>query len=119
MPGGGFIRLLDKSFKNLLDLAGDHILALELLQNLLTAKAVFGIFPANTVNNDDIEIYADADRKNVNVQFVTLRQQSKKKGSSLRPNPPRLTQNWPSATARRIGSSMSSATKARCWSGSK
>lgn len=38
MPGGGFIRLLDKSFKNLLDLAGDHILALELLQHLLTAK---------------------------------------------------------------------------------
>jgi len=38
VPGGGFIRLLDKSFKNLLDLAGDHILALELLQNLLTAK---------------------------------------------------------------------------------
>ena len=55
------------------------MLAKVLNDNLLTAKAVFGIFPANTVNNDDIEIYADADRKNVNVQFVTLRQQLKKK----------------------------------------
>src|SRR5512145_874483 len=29
----------------------------------LTANAVFGLFPANTVNSDDIEIYADDSRK--------------------------------------------------------
>jgi 5-methyltetrahydrofolate--homocysteine methyltransferase len=55
------------------------MLAKVLNENLLTAKAVFGIFPANTVNDDDIEIYTDAERKNVNVQFITLRQQLKKK----------------------------------------
>jgi len=47
-------------------------------QNLLTAKAVFGIFPANTVE-DDIEVYADEERNEVNTKFVTLRQQTKKK----------------------------------------
>nr|WP_255421333.1 methionine synthase [Lutibacter sp. HS1-25] len=55
------------------------MLAKVLDEKLLTAKAVFGIFPANTVNDDDIEIYADAERNKVNVQFVTLRQQAKKK----------------------------------------
>ncbi|MEX1381903.1 methionine synthase [Lutibacter sp.] len=55
------------------------MLAKVLNENVLTAKAVFGIFPANAVNDDDIEIYADEDRKNLNVQFVTLRQQLKKK----------------------------------------
>ena len=55
------------------------MLAKVLDEKLLTAKSVFGIFPANTVNDDDIEIYADAERNKVNVQFVTLRQQAKKK----------------------------------------
>ena len=31
----------------------------------LTANAVFGLFPANSVNNDDIEIYTDESRKKV------------------------------------------------------
>ncbi|GGK41963.1 MULTISPECIES: methionine synthase [Flavobacteriaceae] len=55
------------------------MLAKVLNENLLTAKAVFGIFPANSVNDDDVEIYAHTDRTKVNVQFVTLRQQLKKK----------------------------------------
>ncbi|WP_111708757.1 methionine synthase [Lutibacter citreus] len=55
------------------------MLAQILNEKLLTAKAVFGIFPANSVNDDDIEIYGDAERNDVNVQFVTLRQQLKKK----------------------------------------
>jgi len=55
------------------------MLARILNENLLTAKAIFGIFPANSVNDDDIEIYADTTRTKVNVQFVTLRQQLKKK----------------------------------------
>ncbi|WP_299523457.1 methionine synthase [uncultured Lutibacter sp.] len=54
------------------------LLARILDEKLLTAKAVFGIFPANSVN-DDIEVYADSTRKDVNVKFVTLRQQLKKK----------------------------------------
>jgi 5-methyltetrahydrofolate--homocysteine methyltransferase len=45
---------------------------------LLTAKAVFGIFPANSVN-DDVEVYADETKKEVKAKFLTLRQQLKKK----------------------------------------
>jgi 5-methyltetrahydrofolate--homocysteine methyltransferase len=54
------------------------MLAKILNENLLTAKAVFGIFPANSVG-DDIEVYANTERNKVNVKFVTLRQQTKKK----------------------------------------
>jgi 5-methyltetrahydrofolate--homocysteine methyltransferase len=54
--------------------------AQELLQNvfdekLLKAKAVFGIFPANSVNNDDIEV----SHQNGTYKFLTLRQQLKKR----------------------------------------
>ena len=54
------------------------MLAKILSENLLTAKAVFGIFPANS-NVDDIEIYGDDKREVVNVTVRTLRQQLKKK----------------------------------------
>ena len=58
-------------------------------EKLLKAKAVFGLFPANTVNDDDIEIY-DVDRtekgslNELNDQtktytFLSLRQQLKKR----------------------------------------
>ncbi|MGB5263671.1 MAG: vitamin B12 dependent-methionine synthase activation domain-containing protein, partial [Lutimonas sp.] len=47
-------------------------------KKLLTAKAIFGLFPVNAVG-DDIEVYSDADRNEVRTRFVTLRQQSKKK----------------------------------------
>ena len=47
-------------------------------QKWLTANAVFGLFPANTVNNDDIEIYADKARKRVAMTFHNLRQQTTK-----------------------------------------
>jgi len=53
------------------------LLARILDEKLLTAKAVFGIFPANTVE-DDIEVYADIKRTEVETTFVTLRQQLKK-----------------------------------------
>jgi 5-methyltetrahydrofolate--homocysteine methyltransferase len=46
-------------------------------QKLLTARAVFGLFPANSVG-DDIEVYADAERSEVKTVIHTLRQQSKK-----------------------------------------
>ncbi len=47
-------------------------------EKLLKAKAVFGIFPANAVK-DDIEVYADAKRTEIEATFVTLRQQLKKR----------------------------------------
>jgi 5-methyltetrahydrofolate--homocysteine methyltransferase len=47
--------------------------------NLLEAKAVFGIFPANTVDNDDIEVYENSFRESVKAKFITLRQQGKKR----------------------------------------
>jgi len=41
----------------------------------LTANAVFGLFPANSVNNDDIEIYTDETRKTVAMTWHNMRQQ--------------------------------------------
>jgi 5-methyltetrahydrofolate--homocysteine methyltransferase len=43
-------------------------------ENWLTAKAVVGIFPANTINDDDIEVTLP----NSSLQLLTLRQQSQK-----------------------------------------
>ncbi|MDC1061007.1 methionine synthase [Flavobacteriaceae bacterium] len=45
----------------------------------LTAKAVFGLFPANSVADDDIEVYRDGKRDTVAGTFLTLRQQIKKR----------------------------------------
>src|SRR5690606_17397176 len=45
-------------------------------ENWLVAKGVYGIFPANTVNDDDIEIYEATG--NLSAKFLTLRQQTKK-----------------------------------------
>jgi len=46
-------------------------------KKLLTAKAVYGIFPANSVE-DDIEVYKDESRSEVLTTFHTLRQQLEK-----------------------------------------
>ena len=45
-------------------------------ENKVQAHAVFGIFPANTVSEDDIEIYRDATRSEVFDTVVGLRQQT-------------------------------------------
>ena len=45
---------------------------------LLTANGVAGIFPANSVGFDDIEIYTDESRNGVKRVLHTLRQQNKK-----------------------------------------
>ena len=42
----------------------------------LTANAAFGLYPANTVNDDDIEIYTDATREQVLMTWNGLRMQS-------------------------------------------
>lgn len=46
-------------------------------EKLLKAKAIFGLYAANTINDDDIEIY-DASGK-TQVTFLTLRQQLEKR----------------------------------------
>jgi 5-methyltetrahydrofolate--homocysteine methyltransferase len=45
----------------------------------LTANAVVAFYPANTVNDDDIEIYADESRTDVLMTWRNLRQQNAKR----------------------------------------
>lgn len=54
----------------------DRIIA----EKSLTAKGIFGLFPANTINDDDIELYTDENRKGILTVFRNLRQQGKKGG---------------------------------------
>jgi len=42
----------------------------------LTASGVFGLFPANTVDDDDIEVYTDESRRSVLTTLRQLRQQT-------------------------------------------
>jgi len=49
-----------------------------IIDKLLTANGVSGIFPANSVGFDDIEIYTDENRNGVKRVLHTLRQQNKK-----------------------------------------
>ncbi|MEY2951977.1 MAG: putative methionine synthase, partial [Pseudomonadota bacterium] len=44
----------------------------------LTANAVLGLYPANTVNDDDIELYTDETRSQVAMTWYGLRQQTEK-----------------------------------------
>ncbi|TGE27611.1 methionine synthase [Hymenobacter metallicola] len=47
-------------------------------ENLLTARAVVGFWPANTVDYDTIEVYTDEQRDTLATEFFTLRQQGEK-----------------------------------------
>jgi 5-methyltetrahydrofolate--homocysteine methyltransferase len=49
-------------------------------ENLLTARAVYGLFPANAVG-DDVELYTDDSRATVQTKFYFLRQQANREGS--------------------------------------
>jgi len=51
-------------------------------KNLITARGVYGLFPANAVG-DDVELYAENTREKVLLRFHFLRQQSNKEGSEL------------------------------------
>jgi 5-methyltetrahydrofolate--homocysteine methyltransferase len=51
-------------------------------EKLLRANGVFGLFPANTVNYDDIEIYTDESRSEVLSVIRMLRQQVQKPGKA-------------------------------------
>lgn len=48
----------------------------------LAADAVIGIWPANAVDHDDIEVYSDESRGEVVAKFHTMRQQTQKSGSA-------------------------------------
>ena len=57
--------------------------AVEMLDRIIrekwfTARAVIGLFPANSIGHDDIEIYADQDRHGLLSVLHTLRQQTQK-----------------------------------------
>ena len=47
-------------------------------QKWLSANAIIGFYPANSINDDDIELYKDDSRKEVLTRFHFLRQQMKK-----------------------------------------
>ena len=49
-------------------------------EKLLTARAVYGFFPASAVG-DDVELYTDASRSTVAQRFHFLRQQANREGS--------------------------------------
>lgn len=66
-----------KQAKELFDDA--QIMLKKILKNKsLKAKAIYGLFPANTIG-DDIELYRDEKRDKVIARFITLRQQLQKK----------------------------------------
>ncbi len=49
-------------------------------EKLITARGVYGFFPANAVG-DDVELYADLTRAHITERFHFLRQQANKEGS--------------------------------------
>jgi 5-methyltetrahydrofolate--homocysteine methyltransferase len=60
-----------------------HADALAMLERLirerwLTARAVVGFFPANTVDDDDLDVYSDASRGGLLARLHHLRQQKRK-----------------------------------------
>ena len=54
----------------------------------LTANGVIGLYPANTVNDDDIQLYTDETRTDVALTWYGLRQQTEKQAIEgvMRPN---------------------------------
>jgi 5-methyltetrahydrofolate--homocysteine methyltransferase len=53
-----------------------EMLKVILKEKKLTAKGIYGIFPANQVNDDDIQLYDE--KGNESEKFLTLRQQAQK-----------------------------------------
>jgi 5-methyltetrahydrofolate--homocysteine methyltransferase len=59
---------------------GNALLDIIIDKKLITARAVYGLFPANAVA-DDIELYTDDKRDKVRERFHFLRQQANREGS--------------------------------------
>ena len=57
---------------------GQNLLDRIIAEKRLKARAVIGLFPANALPNDDIEVYADESRKEVLKEFHFQRQQRAK-----------------------------------------
>ncbi|HEV3011289.1 MAG TPA: methionine synthase [Burkholderiales bacterium] len=57
---------------------GQETLARIVRENLIEANGVFALYPAAQVNGDDIEIYADAERRQPLMTWHNLRQQNHK-----------------------------------------
>jgi 5-methyltetrahydrofolate--homocysteine methyltransferase len=76
---GKFPKILDdevvgKEARSLFDDA-QAMLEKIISENWLQARAVIGLYPANTVNDDDVELYVDDTRTEVSTVFHFLRQQ--------------------------------------------
>ncbi|MEZ4754389.1 MAG: methionine synthase [Bdellovibrionota bacterium] len=50
-------------------------------EKIVTANGMIGLFPANSINDDDVEVYTDETKSEVLTTFRFLRQQSKKNQS--------------------------------------
>jgi 5-methyltetrahydrofolate--homocysteine methyltransferase len=61
---------------------GNALLHRMIEKKSITARAVYGFFPANAVG-DDVELYTDCKRQNVLKQFHFLRQQTNREGNEL------------------------------------
>jgi 5-methyltetrahydrofolate--homocysteine methyltransferase len=59
---------------------GNALLDTIIEKNLITARGVYGLFPASATG-DDVELYTDASRKKVLERFHFLRQQANREGS--------------------------------------
>jgi 5-methyltetrahydrofolate--homocysteine methyltransferase len=59
---------------------GNILLDTIIEKNLITARGVYGFFPANTVD-DDVELYTDVTREKPLERFHFLRQQANREGS--------------------------------------
>ncbi len=59
---------------------GNALLDQIIEKNLITARGVYGFFPANAIG-DDVELYTDETRASVSQRFHFLRQQANKEGS--------------------------------------
>ncbi len=59
---------------------GNTLLDLIIEKKLITARGVYGLFPANALG-DDVELYNDVKRDKVRERFHFLRQQANKEGS--------------------------------------
>ena len=61
---------------------GNALLHRMIEKKSITARGVYGFFPANAVS-DDVELYPDCKRQNVLKQFHFLRQQANREGNEL------------------------------------
>jgi 5-methyltetrahydrofolate--homocysteine methyltransferase len=83
---GVYPRILDEGDRGVqakqLFAEGNALLHRMIEKKSITARGVYGFFPANAVS-DDVELYTDCKRQNVLKQFHFLRQQANREGNEL------------------------------------